>query len=114
MEIGASLAQLEISASDPHRLAEFYARTFCLGVAERDAKIDCTGSGRSLCIVAGEGGQLRRASFRFHTAVQFEEQRQALAGRGIEIFANSWDGFSVRDPEGRLVTFLAPAEQPAR
>ncbi|MDB5875283.1 MAG: Glyoxalase/Bleomycin resistance protein/Dioxygenase superfamily protein [Ramlibacter sp.] len=111
MEIGASLAQLEISASEPRRLAAFYARTFCLDVAERNGAIDCDGSGRSLRIVAGESGQLRRASLRFHTASQFEEQRQVLAARGIETLANSADGFSVRDPEGQLVTFLAPAGQ---
>ena len=112
MEIGAFLTQLEISASEPRRLAAFYASTFCLDTAERDGAIDCSGVERRLRIVAGEGGQLRRATFAFHTAAQFEAQRQALASRNVEFVEASSDRFSATDPEGRLITFLAPAGAP--
>jgi len=98
MEIGASLAQLELFASDPSSLSAFYASTFRLSI------------GRELVILPGEGGQLRRASFRFGRPSNFEAQRLVLQARGVETIEQSPDRFTVRDPEGRMITFLAPAE----
>jgi catechol 2,3-dioxygenase len=103
MEIGASLARLELSASNPQELAAFYASTFCLQTTQQQESITCSGPGRELVIVRGEGGQLRRASFRFHSRSRFDAHRVALQ-------ATSNDEVTVRDPEGRLITFLPPQD----
>ncbi|WP_332746980.1 VOC family protein [Hydrogenophaga sp.] len=112
MEIGASLSQLEISAGDPQQLAAFYARTFCLSTVASEDGIDCIGEERSLRIVAGPGGQLRRATFQFQTMSQFDRQRQALVSKGINVEELTPNSFSVRDPDRRLVTFRAPSDKP--
>jgi len=101
MEIGATLAQLELFASDPESLSAFYASTFRLRI------------GRELVILPGEGGQLRRAAFRFGRPSDFEEHRRALQARGVETVEQAPGRFTVRDPEGRLISFLAPAAEPA-
>jgi catechol 2,3-dioxygenase len=98
MEIGASLSQIELFASDPESLSAFYASTFRLRI------------GRELVIVPGESGQLRRATFRFGRSSSFEAHRAALQARGVETIEQAAGHFTVRDPEGRLVGFLAPAE----
>jgi len=112
MEIGASLAQLELFASDPQALSAFYASTFCLRTARDGEAITCSAPERQLLIVPGDGGQLRRASYRFHESSMFEAHRRALQARGLETIEHAAERFTVRDPEGRLITFLAPATAP--
>jgi catechol 2,3-dioxygenase-like lactoylglutathione lyase family enzyme len=108
MEIGASLARLELSASDPQQLAAFYASAFCMEPAELAGALHCTAWQRQLRIVAGEAGQLRRATYQFRTSNQFHAQRRALQTRGVEVTTESAASYTVRDPEGRLVTFVLP------
>lgn len=108
MEIGATLAQLELSASDPQALARFYSDTFQLEPVQRGEAIACKAADRELVFVPGEGGQLRRASFRFHEQAAFDAQRAALASRGVEAVEAAPDRLSVRDPHGHLISFLAP------
>jgi catechol 2,3-dioxygenase-like lactoylglutathione lyase family enzyme len=112
MEIGASLAQLELTASDAAAAAEFYARTFRLQVAREGEAFSCRAPGRELRFLNGEGGQLYRVSLRFESPERFEAYRQALVAQGIETVDGVDDAFSVRDPEGRLVRFLAPGASP--
>jgi len=110
MEIGASLAQLELSASDPQALSAFYASTFRLNTTREGDAMVCSAPGRELRIMPGEGGQLRRASFRFHDEAQFEAHRLDLPTRGVETIEHAAERFTARDPEGRLITFLAPTK----
>jgi catechol 2,3-dioxygenase len=112
MEIGASLARLELTARDAAAAAEFYARTFKLQVTREGETYSCRAPGRELGFVNGEGGQLHRVSMRFATQAKFDAYRQALIAQGIETLDHAHDAFSVRDPEGRLVRFLAPAASP--
>ena len=109
MEIGASLAQLELFASDPPALAAFYAKTFCLDATAVGDTLDCAAPGRRLALVPGEPGQLRSAAFRFHTTAQFDAQREHLAGHGLLAAEGNDGSYTVRDPEGRLITFLPPS-----
>ena len=112
MEIGASLAQLELFASDPQALSAFYASTFGLqAVSDGDALI-CSAPGRRLLIAQGEAGQLRRACFRFHETARFEAYRLDLDARGVATIEHAGKSVTVRDPEGRLITFFAPARSP--
>lgn len=109
MEIGAALAQLELSASDPQAIAAFYASTFKLDVVAHAGKFVCSAPGRQLVFVPGEGGgQLKRVSFRFHDGSSFDAHRAALSTRGIEVAEDTRDRYTVRDPLGHLVTFAAP------
>jgi catechol 2,3-dioxygenase len=111
MEIGASLAQLELSSSDPLALSAFYATTFRLNATrDRDA-MRCSAPGRELVIVPGEAGQLRRALYRFHERSCFDAHRLALQSRSVEVMEQGPDHVTVRDPEGRLITFLAPTTE---
>lgn len=109
MEIGASLASLELSSPSPSALAAFYAATFRLTVT-RDQDISrCKAPGRELLIVPGEAAALRRAAFRFHTQAAHDEYLHALQARGVDVIGTEAGRFTVADPEGRLVSFLAPA-----
>jgi len=110
MEIGASLAQLEIFATDPQASAGFYASTFGLKPSSANGTIACTAPGREVVLVAGEGGQLRRASFRFAQRPQFAAHRALLLSRGVPLVKDGPNAFTLRDPEGRLISFLPPAE----
>jgi catechol 2,3-dioxygenase len=110
MEIGASLAQLELSSSDPQALSAFYASTFRLGTARVGDAIRCSAPGRELLILPGLAGELRRASFRFHSETRFESHRLALKARGVNATEEATDRITTRDPEGRLITFVAPTK----
>jgi catechol 2,3-dioxygenase len=112
MEIGASLAHLELFSGDPQALAAFYASTFGLKAARDGDTMNCSAAGRELVIMPGEGGQLCRASFRFLDEERFEAHRNDLRVRGVETIEHAGERVTVRDPEGRLITFLAPAETP--
>lgn len=109
MEIGASLAALELQSGNPESMAEFYAKTFRLSVARTAQSFHCTGQGRDLTIVAGQSGQLHRASYRFHTEAGFDAHRALMAERRIELSEDLADRYTVTDPDGRLISFLAPA-----
>jgi len=109
MEIGASLAQLELFASDPQKLSAFYASTFCLQTARDGDAMVCSSPGREVVLMPGEGGQLHRASFRFHAKTMLDAHRVTLLRRGVELVEHADEHFTLRDPEGRLITFRAPA-----
>jgi len=110
MEIGASLAQLEIFANDPQASASFYASTFGLTPSYVSGSIACAAAGREVVLVPGEGGQLHRASFRFAERSKFEAHRSLLTSRGAPLVEDGPDAFTVRDPEGRLIRFLSPTD----
>ena len=114
MEIGASLASLELTASNPDALADFYARTFCLDIA-RDARdgatLLCKASGRDLRFRAGAGGQLYRATFTFHSVGNFMAHKSRLQTAAVALVEERDDRYSVVDPDGRLFTFRAPPQQ---
>jgi catechol 2,3-dioxygenase-like lactoylglutathione lyase family enzyme len=109
MELGASLAQVELFAPDPRGLAAFYASTFCLDPSPDGEALHCAAAQRSLRIVQGEAGQLRSVSYRFHGATAFEARREALRACGL-VVDDTAERFSALDPEGRLITFLAPGD----
>ncbi len=113
MEIGASLAQLELFATDPQGLSKFYASTFCLQTATEGEDVVCAAPGRKLLLAQGQGGQLRRACFRFQEAAKLEAYRVEMEARGTAIVQHASDGITVRDPEGRLITFFAPEANPS-
>lgn len=108
MEIGATLAQLEISASDPQAAAQFYATTFRLHLERRGDAIQCVAPGRRLVFVAGTGGQLLRVSLRFGTNSAHGAHRALLQARGLELIEDRPERYTVRDPHGHLVSFLPP------
>lgn len=112
MEIGAALTQLELSARNPQATAAFYASTFKLDTVEHDGKYLCSAPGRQLVLVPGEGGQLKRVSFRFHGRSSFDAHRIALSEQRVEMVEAAQDRYTVRDPLGHLVTFTAPAPTP--
>jgi len=113
MEIGASLAQLELFAADPRALAAFYASTLCLQSATEGEDVVCSAPGRKLLIAQGEAGQLRRACFRFHEVAKLQAYRLELGARGVPTTDHAANGVTVRDPEGRLITFLPPDGNPS-
>lgn len=108
MEIGATLAQLDLTASDPQALAQFYAATFRTEVAALGEAFACAAPGRMLVFSPGEGGQLRRATFRFHTQPAFEAHRAALVARGLPLLHEGSDRYTVSDPAGHEVSFASP------
>lgn len=108
MEIGAALERLELSAGDPRELARFYASSFRFEVALREEGFVCSAPGRELVLLPGQAGQLRRVTFRFHDHTAFDAHRDALAKRGIEIEREGEARYTVQDPLGHLVTFVAP------
>lgn len=107
MEIGATLARLDLTASDPEALARFYASTFKLLAQDYDGIIDCEAPGRQLRFAAGEAGRLQRASFRFQGEAERIAHRQMLATRGVPLVEDTPERHTVRDPLGHLVSFLA-------
>jgi catechol 2,3-dioxygenase len=113
MEMGAALAQLELFSAKPLELAAFYRSTFALGLVEEADRIVCSAPGRTLVIREGRAGQLCRASYRFHDVDGFAAHRQALRSRAVTFTEEDAESFCVRDPEGRLISFLAPLSVPA-
>jgi len=108
MEIGASLERIELFASDPQASASFYRTTFGLMPDEREGAVVCTAPGRELRLVRGPAGHLHRASFRFATSDGFEAHREASIARDVPMYDLTPIGYTVRDPEGRLIQFLRP------
>lgn len=105
MEIGAQLARLELTASDPAALAAFYATTFGFAVSRQgDAQV-CRAPGRELVLRPGEGGQLHLACFRFGTADALHAHRAQLQARGVALQEVSDNAHTVLDPEGRRIRF---------
>lgn len=112
MEIGASLARLELSSSDPQSIASFYAATFRLQAADLGSGFVCRAPGRELVFVRGPGGQLRRVSFSFAQYAGFERQHQLLCRHPAALVEESDEILTVRDPHGHLVSFLPPPATP--
>jgi catechol 2,3-dioxygenase len=113
MEIGAHLDTLEITASNADALAAFYAITFVLDTSREGEVVVCKGPGRHLRLrqgADGQGGQLKRVSYRFPDAAKFEAQRAALQTRDVKLIENEPDHFTAVDPEGREIGFLGPDE----
>jgi catechol 2,3-dioxygenase len=108
MEIGASLAQLELTAGEPRALAAFYAATFRLAAVPEGDRIACAAPGRQLVFGPGQAGQLRRATFRFHDDAAFDAHQARVRARGIEPAESRQDRYAVRDPLGHLVSFVRP------
>ncbi|NDZ18330.1 glyoxalase [Variovorax sp. WS11] len=108
MEIGASLATLELYSSDPAAMADFYGRTFRLHCEQTGESIACSADGRHLKVFAGRAGQLRRAVFRFQSRSDFDAHRSLLSTREIQLSELEADCYTVADPDGRWITFLAP------
>lgn len=108
MEIDATLVQLELCAADPRALAAYYAATFRLGVAAEAGRLVCSAPGRQLVFVAGPGGQLRQACFRFRDAAAFSAHRARLAQQLIVPAEETAERYTVLDPLGHRVCFAAP------
>jgi catechol 2,3-dioxygenase-like lactoylglutathione lyase family enzyme len=109
MELGASLARLELSSSDPQSLASFYASTFRLQACDLGHSVVCQAPGRELAFVNGPGGQLRRVSFRFAQYAGFDRQHHLLCRGPAALVEASEEILTVRDPHGHLVSFLPPS-----
>lgn len=108
MEIGASLASLELTASSPEALAGFYSKTFCLDVSQDGETLLCRAPGRELRFRPGTGGELYRATFAFHTIDALKAHRARLQAAAVALVEEQDDHYSVADPDGRLFTFRAP------
>lgn len=105
MEIGAHLARLELTASDPAALAQFYARTFGFDVSHQGDAHVCGAPERELVLRPGAGGQLHLACFRFDTAAALLAHRAQLQARGVTLQEQTDSAHTVLDPEGRRVRF---------
>lgn len=103
-------ARLELFASQPRALSSFYASTFGLAPRTLGESITCSAPGRALVLIPGEGGQLRRACFRFARRASFHAHRELLIARGLVLLEDLPGGFTVCDPEGRQISFLAPTD----
>lgn len=109
MEIGAHLARLELTASDPAALAGFYARTFGFAVSRQGDAHVCRAPERELVLRPGDGGQLHLACFRFDTAAALQAHRARLQARGVSLQDVGDSAHTVLDPEGRRIRFeVAP------
>jgi len=105
MEIGAHLARLELTASDPVALSRFYAKTFGFDVSRQGEACVCKAPERELVLRPGDGGQLHLACFRFDTEAALMEHRSQLQARGLALHDQSDIAHSVLDPEGCTVRF---------
>ncbi|UVH55608.1 VOC family protein [Variovorax paradoxus] len=108
MEIGASLAALELYSSNPAAIADFYAKTFRLHCDGTGGSITCSANDRRLTVFEGQSGQLRRAVFRFQSPSDFDAHRMLLSTREIRLLEPEANRYTVADPDGRRITFLAP------
>lgn len=113
MEIGAHLARLELTASDPAALAGFYAQTFGFAVSQQGDAHVCRAPERELVLWPGEGGQLHLACFRFDTAAALHAHRAQLQARGVALQDASDNAHTVLDPEGRRIRFEHGPAAPA-
>lgn len=113
MTIDAVLDVLEISTGDPHALAEFHARAFAMQQRGQAPAIDVRADQRHIRFVAGPGGQLRSAAFRFATRQAFDAHLARLLRQEVRVERDGTDSYSVEDPEGRQMRFVAPAAAPA-
>lgn len=108
MEIGATLAALTLATPEPAVLAQFYAATFGLQCRTHARGITCSGRQRTLELVPGEAGRLRGASLRFHDDASMQRHRARLAARGLVPARFDANGYTIPDPLGHELTFLAP------
>lgn len=114
MEIGAQLARLELSASDPAALAGFYAKTFGFAVSQQGNAHVCRAPERELVLRPGERGQLHLACFRFDSAAALLAHRAQLQSRGVVLHEQTDSAHTVLDPEGRQIRLeFAPAKPAA-
>ncbi|WAC74615.1 VOC family protein [Roseateles sp. SL47] len=109
MEIGASLAGIELLVGNPEAAASFYRTTFGLVPEKEGHALACSAPGRALRFSKGPSGQLRRASFRFASDKSFSAHRTAVIEREVALLEDEPGAFTVMDPEGRQIQFLAPA-----
>ncbi len=113
MEIGATLGQLDLSASDPQALAAFYAKTFRLDCTEQDGTFICSAPERRLTFTAGAPAQLRRVTLRFGDRAAFDAHRATLLTRAVALIEDTATHYALRDPKGHEVAFQAPEAAPA-
>lgn len=115
MEIGAHLARLELTASEPEALSRFYASTFGFEVTRQGDACICTAPERELVLRPGESGQLHLACFRFESQAALMAHRSQLQARGVRLHEFGDEAHSVLDPEGRIVRFeFVPAAPSVR
>lgn len=105
MEIGAQLARLELTASDPGVLADFYAKTFGFTVSQQGDAYVCRAPERELVLRPGDGGQLHLACFRFGAAEALLAHHEHLQARGVPLQDVGKHSHTVLDPEGRRIRF---------
>jgi predicted enzyme related to lactoylglutathione lyase/catechol 2,3-dioxygenase-like lactoylglutathione lyase family enzyme len=113
MEIGAHLARLELTASDPAALAGFYARTFGFAVSQQGDAHVCRAPERELVLRPGEGGQLHLACFRFDSAAALHAHSAQVQARGVALQEVGESAHTVLDPEGRRIRFEHGPAAPA-
>jgi len=107
-ELGARLERLELSASNPRALADFYVSTFQMQVMEDGGCFTCRAAGRTLVFVQGAAGQLRQAVFRFAAMSDYERCCQRLMAHKQVLEQAQGEGVAVRDFNGHLFRFLPP------
>ena len=105
MEIGATLARLELTTEDPAALAAFYSNTFDLQPVRQLDAVVCTGPSRQIVFVQGPGGQLRRATYRFASLADLEAYKLRLRSGGLRPDEPSAHECVAMDPEGRQIAF---------
>ena len=103
----------------PEGLLAFYREGF--GMASRPLAAGtwvADGPQRRLIVAAGARGAQPLSAFRVGNAEQLRALRAYVAAQGVEILANPsplfGQGFTVRDPDGRMVAFglVDPAQGP--
>jgi len=115
MEIAATLSRLEITSPEPAMLAAFHAKAFEMQIAHQDADFVCSGPGRELVFSKGAPGQLKRATYAFAAAGHLQSYLATLSARNVAFALDERAGYTVRDPEGRLISFVArPANEQDR
>lgn len=116
----AGLHHLHIVSDEPQRLAAFYRAQLGLAdVVSGDDRIVLTGPGRAVEISDSRSGRLPGSCYVVDSAQHLELLRQRLGARDVEcVPADSVlyqsGAFTVRDPQGRCVSFGVAAGLPQR
>lgn len=111
--LSAALQRLHITSPEPERLADFYARTYGMRVAQIGAVWHCAAPEREVAFSTGEANQLRYALFRLENTSAWRafQGRVAAAPQATlpDDPALATDAIALADPDGNIIVFEGPA-----
>jgi len=113
MTIDAVLHRLVLSSPQPETVAGFYGQAFGYSVTSEGDEYRCEGQQRSLWIRRGAAHQLLESHFLFAQADSLERYVSDLKARRVpHVYEKGVRPavLSLRDPDGRIVTFSGPAD----